>query len=143
MRHQEKLAQKDLDHDRSEANAPLASVVGAVNIGEKEREPRNAKTVKFQMPTESTTHIEPVRHTGDDIRSDTDVSTFRPTSSFIARETRNDSQPVGAKSTTTFVANDEDNYPKPPVKKVGGPNPKCDCCSRRLEEAELGKRGWR
>ncbi|KAK3935912.1 hypothetical protein QBC46DRAFT_421041, partial [Diplogelasinospora grovesii] len=139
MQHQEKLAERDLDHDHSPAHPPLGPIVDVVDSGKREKEPRNAKTVKFHMPAESTT---PAQRTGDDIRSETHASTFRATPSRIARLREEDSRSEGAKSTTTFAANDEDNYPEPPVKKDGGPDPICDYCNRRLKKADLGKRAW-
>lgn len=48
-----------------------------------------------------------------------------------------------SKESTTFMAEDLDNYPPPPKREEGKPEPQCPYCFKPLRESELKTRNWR
>lgn len=77
--------------------------------------------------------------------ANTKASTFRPTPSLVAKFQTSDGASVvsSSKQSKTFMADDLDDYPDPPKKEAGKPEPTCPYCCQPLEDSILKLSNWR
>lgn len=144
-RHQAKLASRQQNvenehEDRPEmakSFSPALKRIDELDSGEAPSSGLSRKKITFRS-SHNSPYMEMV------VPSETKASSFKPTQSVVARLKRGDGASVvsSSKNSTTFMVEDLENYPEPPKKQPGKPDPTCPFCWRPLEESQLKIGKW-